>query len=151
MARIYSRKKGKSGSTKPLRTTCPSWVRYSSKEVEKLVVKLGKNGYPPSQIGLILRDSYGIPSVKLVCGKTVTQILSGHKMLSKLPEDLTNLIKKAIRIRKHLNANPKDKHTRYGLQNTESKIRRLVKYYKRTHILPDDWKYRPEKAGLLIE
>lgn len=151
MARIYSRKKGKSGSTRPLRTTCPNWVRYSTKEVEKLILKLRKNGHSTAEIGLILRDSYGIPSVKLVCEKRISQVLKENKMEGKLPEDMSNLIKKAVKIRKHLTQNPKDLHTRYGLQMTESKIRRLVKYYKKKNVLTQDWKYNPAKASLLVE
>ena len=44
MARMYSRDKGKSGSTKPAKKTIPSWVRYKGKEVELLVKKLAKEG-----------------------------------------------------------------------------------------------------------
>ena len=37
-----------------------------------------------------------------------------------------------------------------GLHLTESKIRRLVKYYKKTNKLPAAWKYDREQAKLLI-
>jgi small subunit ribosomal protein S15 len=33
---------------------------------------------------------------------------------------------------------------------TESKIKRLVKYYRRTKKLPKDWRYDPEQAVLII-
>ena len=42
MARMHSRDKGKSRSTKPIAKKVPSWVSYKTKEVEKLVVKLSK-------------------------------------------------------------------------------------------------------------
>ena len=38
-----------------------------------------------------------------------------------------------------------------GLELTESKIRKLVKYYKKTKKLESDWKYDPDKIRLLIE
>lgn len=151
LARMYARKRGSSGSTRPLRTTAPNWIRHSAKEVELLVVKLRREGMDPSKIGLTLRDSYGIPSVKIITGKKITQVLKEHKMPLALPEDLSNLIKKAIRVHKHLGPNRKDLHSKRGLQLNEAKIRRMVKYYKRQGILPAEWKYTADKAALLVE
>ena len=67
-----------------------------------------------------------------------------------LPEDLYNLLEKAIGLRKHMDNNHKDVHNKRSLQNTEAKIRRLVKYYQSTKVLPADWKYKPETAEMLI-
>ncbi|MBD3263168.1 30S ribosomal protein S15 [Candidatus Woesearchaeota archaeon] len=142
MARMHARRKGKSGSKKPLAKTPPSWIGYKSKEVEKLVVKLAKQGLSSSKIGLTLRDSYGIPDVKKLTGKKISQIIKENKLTSDLPEDIQNLIEKAMQIRKHLETHKKDKVTKRGLQLTESKIRRLEKYYKKTKVLPADWKYK---------
>ena len=44
MARMHSRKKGKSGSRRPIKKTPQTWVRYKSKEAELLIVKLAKEG-----------------------------------------------------------------------------------------------------------
>ncbi|NQV08340.1 30S ribosomal protein S15 [Candidatus Woesearchaeota archaeon] len=151
MARMYSRKKGKSGSTKPIVKKQPTWVRYKEKEVEMLVVKLGKEGNSPSQIGITLRDSYGIPDVKLICKKSVTVILAEKKLLSKVPNDLVDLIRRSIDIRKHMESNKKDMTAKRGLQLTESKINRLAKYYKKTGKIGMDWKYDPKRASFLIE
>lgn len=148
MARMYSRSRGKSGSKKPLVTG--SWVRYKPREIELLVVKLARD-HPPSQIGLILRDVYGIPDVKRLTKKKITQILKERSLLPKLPEDLLSLIKKAISIRKHLETNPKDNTAKRGLILTESKIKRLTDYYKTTRRLPENWSYSPEKASLFLE
>ncbi|WP_088334776.1 30S ribosomal protein S15 [Methanopyrus sp. KOL6] len=144
MARMHSRDKGKSGSTRPPRVAPPSWVEYSPEEVESLVVDLAKQGYEPAMIGIKLRDEYGIPDVKLITGKKVTEILEEHGLAPELPEDLLNLIRRAKRVREHLKRHPKDLHSKRGLQLIESKIHRLVKYYKRKGILPEDWKYDPE-------
>lgn len=71
-------------------------------------------------------------------------------MKPKYPEDLTALVRKAVNIRRHLEENPKDLHNRRGLMLVESKIRRLVKYYKRKGVFPPNFKYQPDKAGLLL-
>jgi len=148
---MYSRKKGKSGSTKPVNATVPSWVKYKSKEVELLVVKYFKEGKTPSQIGLYLRDVYGIPDVKIITKKSITTILSEKKLLSEIPEDLMALIKKFILIKKHLDENKHDMPAKRGLQLTEAKIFALIKYYKRVKMLPADWKFDQKKAKLYLE
>jgi len=151
MARMHSRAKGKSRSTKPSRKVVPSWVKYKPKEVELLVVKYAKEGKTPSQIGIYLRDEYGIPDVKLITKKSITKILAERKLLKEVPEDLMALIRKAILIRKHLAENRKDKPALRGLQLTESKIKRLTKYYKRKGRLPITWRYDPKRIRLLVE
>ncbi|MEM5871756.1 MAG: 30S ribosomal protein S15 [Candidatus Aenigmatarchaeota archaeon] len=127
-----------------------SWVDYKPKEVEDLVIKYAKQGFSSAQIGVILRDTYGIPSVKFLTQKTVTQILKENKLYPKLPEDLLDLMKRAVHISKHLEKNRKDYQAKRGLELTESKIRKLAKYYIRKGILPKDWKYDLEEAKLLI-
>tara|TARA_Y100000031_G_C8140523_1_gene347349 strand:+ start:143 stop:598 length:456 start_codon:yes stop_codon:yes gene_type:complete len=151
MARMHSRKKGKSGSTKPVAKKAPSWLQFKGKEVELLVVKYAKEGKTPSQIGTYLRDVHGIPDIAIVTKKSITAILEEKKLLKELPEDLMALIKKAVLVRKHLEANHKDMPGKRGLQLTESKINRLVKYYKRTNKVAKSWKYDPEKVKLQIE
>ena len=151
MARMYSRKRGKAGSKKPIVSEAPSWVRYKPKEIELLIIKLSKSGLLPSQIGLHLRDTYGIPDVKKIVGKRVSEILIEKNVGKKTPEDIASLIKRGIAIRKHLQLNRKDGGATRGLKITESKIRKLEKYYKNTKKLPSDWKYDPEKAELALE
>lgn len=119
----------------------PNWVTYKPKEVEKLVIKLAKQGLEPSKIGLILRDSYGIPDIRKITGKKITKLLVEHDLAPELPEDLANLIKRVGILKKHLEQHKKDAVSKRGLQLIESKIRRLVKYYKSVGKLPADWKY----------
>ena len=69
MARMHSRKKGKSGSKKPLKKVKKVWLRYSDKEVEQLIIKLAKQGNTQSKIGIMLRDTYGVPDVKIILNK----------------------------------------------------------------------------------
>lgn len=148
MARMHSRKRGKSESKRPPKTTPLDWVPLKKEEIEDLAVKLGKRGIPPSQIGMILRDEYGVPLVKRTVGKKVTEILEENGLAPRIPEDLMALISKAYRIRRHLEEHRRDLHAKRGLILTESKIGRLVKYYKRIGKLPPDWRYSPELAEL---
>ncbi len=122
----------------------------SASEVEELVVKLAKGGHSASMIGLILRDQYGVPDVKQITGKSVTQILDEHGLKPEIPEDLMNLIKKAVGLRRHLERNRKDMSSKRALQILESRINRLAKYYVRVGALPAGWRYEPEKAALLV-
>ena len=149
MARMHSRKKGKAGSKRP--TATPKWVTYKNKEVERLVIKLRKDGLETSAIGRVLRDQYGIPSVRAITKKTITQILEENNLLLKIPEDLLNLLKKAVNLRDHMAKNKKDYTSKRGLELLESKIRRLIKYYVKNKKLPADFKYEPERAKLLVE
>ncbi|MCS7132085.1 MAG: 30S ribosomal protein S15 [Hadesarchaea archaeon] len=122
----------------------------SASEVEELVVKLARKGHPASMIGLILRDQYGVPDVKQITGKSVMQILEAHDLKPEIPEDLMNLIKKAVRLRRHLERNKKDMSSKRALQILESRINRLARYYARVGVLPAGWRYEPEKAALLV-
>lgn len=149
MAKMHSRKKGRAGSKKS--PVIAKWIEYSNKEVEKLVLKLRKDGLSATDIGRILRDQYGIASVKDITKKTIVQILEENNLLSKIPEDLFDLLKRAVNLRNHLTKNGKDYTSKHGLELLESKIRRLVKYYVREGKLPRDFVYEPERAKLLIE
>ncbi len=150
MARMHSRKKGKSGSKKPMQKIAP-WVTYSPKEIEEIILKLGRQGLQSAQIGLILRDQYGIPLSAIFTKKKMSKILKENNLYPKLPEDMLNLLKKAVTLRLHMEKNKKDYTSYRGLELTESKIRRLGKYYKKSKVLPLDWKYDPERARLLVK
>jgi|SRR3989338_31268 len=150
MAKMHSRARGKSGSKKPLKKI-PTWAPYKDKEVEKLVVKFGKTGKANSEIGLMLRDTYGISSVKALAGKKIGKILAENNITKKLPEDLLGLIKRMISIKQHLEKNKMDRTAGRGLLLTESKIRRLTKYYKATKKLPEDWKLDMTRLKMYLE
>jgi small subunit ribosomal protein S15 len=150
MARMHSRKKGKSGSKRPSRLLKPEWCEYTAEQVEDLVIQLSKKGESASTIGLVLRDSYGIPLVKAITGKKITQILKENKIINPLPEDLTSLIRRALKVRKHLEENQKDLEGTKGLHRIESKIYRLIKYYKKSGVLESDFKYKPDKVAIMI-
>ncbi|MFX1389333.1 MAG: 30S ribosomal protein S15 [Promethearchaeota archaeon] len=150
MARMHSRKRGTSGSTRPARLEKPVWIELSPEEVENEVVRLARRGYSKSMIGTIMRDSRGVPLVKVVTGKKISQILEENDIEAPLPEVLVNLVRKALSIRKHLETNHKDLEAKKGLNRTESKIYRLIKYYKKKKILAPDFKYDPQKIRTLV-
>ena len=151
MARMHSRNKGRSGSKKPTKRSSYSWMSYKPKEIELLVIKLAKEGNVPSAIGVILRDVYGIPDIKAVTKKSISQLLGKKELLPKFPENLTALLKRVITLQKHLETHKHDTKANRGLTLTESKIRRLIKYYKRAGKLPEAWNYDPTRVKLLVE
>ena len=147
---MYSRRKGKSGSTRPHRKEKPSWIEMGAEELEKIIVQIWKQDKSSSEIGMILRDQYGIPDAKLVTNKKIMHTIMEQGLTPNLPECMRNLIVKALRLRTHLAENKRDVHNKRALQLTESKIRRLVKYYRKTGVLPTDWVYKPDTAEMLI-
>ncbi len=141
MAKLYARRRGRAQSKRLYRASAPSFVRLTPQEIENLIVDLARRGEPPAMIGIILRDKYGIPSVRSVLGKKLSQILKEHNLLPEIPEDLMNLIRKAINIRKHLSQHRKDMASKRALQLVEGKINRLIDYYKSKGRLPQGFSY----------
>lgn len=140
MARVHARVRGKSGSKRPV-TADLGFVKFKSNEVVDLVVKLAKEDVKPTMIGLVLRDTYGIPSVKKITGKSVSKILEEEGFGGKIPEDLVSLVVRIGLLKKHLKNNPRDLHNKRGLLLMESRIRRLSKYYIREGKIPEGWSY----------
>ena len=145
---MHSRKHGKSGSKKPEKKR-HAWLMYEPAEIEKLIVKLAKEGKQNSDIGTILRDQYGVADVRSLNIRVAK--VAEKEVKKEVPDDMYNLIKKAILLRRHLNSNHHDAKAIHGLELLESKVRRLGKYYARKGKLPSGWKYDPEKAKLLVK
>ncbi len=145
MSRMHSKGRGSSGSDKPVNKKNPRWVEYDEEEVKDLVVKLRRNGDDPSQIGMKLRDQYGIPSVKQVTDMKVTEILEDEGLELEVPEDLKNLLEKAESIQDHVEENPKDEDAQRNLELTEAKIRRIADYHREEGNIPEDWKYERDE------
>jgi len=122
---------------------------FDPKDVEQKVVELAKQGHSMAEIGRILRDEYGIPSVRKITGKKISTILKENNLYPQIPDDLRSLIARAVKVIEHLETHKKDKHSRRGLQLIEAKIWRLVKYYKAKGVLPENFQYTRENAKLL--
>ncbi|MEM4134120.1 MAG: 30S ribosomal protein S15 [Candidatus Micrarchaeia archaeon] len=146
MARLHTKKKGKSGSRKF--TGSSLQPEMSKEEIEKIVVDLYRAGNAPSLIGHILRDQYAIGSVRQATGKSILEIIETATGRKEFPENLANLMKKAVRLRAHLEKHKSDLHNKIKLNSIETKIRRLGKYYIRKKVLPADWKYDPAVAAI---
>jgi len=139
-----------SNSALPYRRSVPTWLKLTSVDVEAQIVKLARKGLRPSQIGVVLRDSHGVAQVRRVTGNKIVRILKSKGMAPDIPEDLFNLIKKAVSIRKHLERNRKDVDSKYRLILVESRIHRLARYYKTKRQLPPTWKYESATASALV-
>ncbi|HUW86596.1 MAG TPA: 30S ribosomal protein S15 [Methanoregula sp.] len=150
MARMHARRRGKSCSIRPYRKQAPAWSNTDTKAITKVILDLRKEGASSSKIGLVLRDRYGVPDVKLALGKRIGDVLRENKVASEIPEDLRDLMIKALGLRKHLGENKKDLHNKRQLNLIESKIRRLVRYYRGTKKLQKDFVYKPETTEILL-
>lgn len=141
--------KGRSHSIRPVSKRPPQWCRYQPEEVEALVIKLTREGHSASVIGTILRDQHGIPMARAITGKSITDILAEANMAHSIPEDLGMLLRKASKLRTHLDRNSADLVNKRALLVIEAKIHKLSKYYRRRGILPHNWKYEPRAASII--
>jgi small subunit ribosomal protein S15 len=127
------------------------FVEFKPAEAIEAIVHLANEGHSASEIGMILRDQYGVPKIGKHTGKKLAEILQEHKLLPQIPEDLMNLIRRSVVLREHLAKNKKDMSAKRGLMLTVSKIRALERYYKQAGKLPLQWRYSPEIAALLAK
>lgn len=154
MARMHTRRRGQSGSDKPYNDEPPQWSDVDPSTIEARIVELSNQGYAPSEIGIKLRDEgiqgIPVPNVKLATGQTITDILEENDAAPKIPEDLRNVMERAVRIREHIQNHPQDASNKRALQNAESKARRLISYY-RGDKLSEDFSYSYESAIEVLE
>ena len=150
MARMHSRRRGRSSSRRPFRNQRPAWIEADRQKIVSLILEKHNKGLTTSKIGIELRDLHGIPDVKTALGTSMYEVLKDNGVKMKYPEDIINLMKKAVRLHKHLKTRPKDLHNVRSLQLTEAKIKRLGHYYSRRGVLPQGWAYRIENAKLIV-
>ncbi|MFC7210929.1 30S ribosomal protein S15 [Natronoarchaeum sp. GCM10025321] len=153
MARMHTSRRGSAGSDHPAADEPPEWSDVDADAIEERVVELAEQGHSASEIGLVLRDEgvkgTPIPNVKLATDKKVSEILEENDADPDLPEDLYNLLVRAVRLYEHVEENPQDHQNKRALQNTESKVRRLANYYRGDKI-DEDFDYTYENAVELI-
>lgn len=101
-----------------------------------------------SAIGTILRDQYAIPLVKPITGKSISDTLEASGLASSMPEDLSNLMKKAQGLAVHMDKNKKDLHNKRNMQIIEARIHKLSRYYKREGVMAKNWKYVAKIASV---
>ncbi len=148
MGRLHSHRHGKSHSIRPVTPSVPTWVKQNPGEIEELVIKYAKEGLKASEIGVKLRDQHSIPLTRQVVKKTVTEILEEKGVKTEMPEDLNNLVTKALGLQKHLKEHRSDKRNVRSLELLEAKVHRLSSYYKKIGRIPKTWKYKAVIAQL---
>ena len=148
MGRLHTHNHGKSHSIRPIELKKPDWIKMESNEIEQLIIKYAKDGMTSSQIGIKLRDQHAIPLIRPILKKSITQILNENKLTTELPEDLNNIVQKAINLQKHLKDNKSDNRNVRSLELIEAKVHRLATYYKKKGIIDKKWKYKSVVAQL---
>ncbi len=151
MAKMHSKKRGKSKSRKP-RIIKKTQEEYTDAQIKEKIIELSKKGTKPAEIGRNLRDEYSVGDVRAhLNGKRLNAFLKEENISLEYPPDLLDLIKKAVGVRNHLKNNRTDRHNKVKLSHMESKIKRLTIYYIKEGKLSKDWKYDPQTAHLLLK
>jgi small subunit ribosomal protein S15 len=152
MAKMHTKKKGKSKSRKPIteKGKIPEGLELSAKQIEGMIVDYYKQGMRPAMIGETLKREHNVLDVEQVTGKRLVRILKEQGQTGPVPPDLLDLIAKAVNLNKHIGRNKRDTSNTIRLKRIESKIWRLTKYYIRQGALPSTWRYDPKSAELLI-
>jgi len=106
--------------------TKPTWVKMKEPELKKIILELSET-YAPSQLGIILRDQYGIPTTKIF-GKKLKAYLK--ELGIDRNEDLENATKKIDNLKEHLKNNITDRSAKHKLQHAQSRLNIIKKYFK---------------------
>ena len=147
VGRLHSHRHGQSHSTRPT-LKAPNWVKQTPEEIEELIVKYAKEGLTTSEIGIKLRDQHAIPLVRPLIKKSLKQVLEEKGIKSDMPEDLNNIVNKALGLQKHLKTHKSDRRNVRSLELLEAKVHRLSSYYKKIGRIPNTWKYKSVIAQL---
>jgi len=103
----------------------PTWLKYTEEEVKAIISKLANKGLTAEKIGLVLKDQYGIPDVKIY-GLKIKQVLE-----EKFQEPtILNLDAKLQKIINHYKKNKQDKNAERSLIITKAKLKKRQDYQK---------------------
>lgn len=105
----------------------PAWLKMNEKELKKIIEDLAKK-YAPSKIGTILRDQYGVPTVRLY-GKKLYDYLA--ELGIQTNEELEAVERKVEKIKSHLKKNITDKKAKHKLQKAQTRFNKLKKHYSK--------------------
>ena len=148
MGRLHTHRHGQSHSIRPITPSAPTWVTQNIQEIEELILKYAKDGLTTSEIGVKLRDQYAIPLVRSITKKSISEILEQKGIKQEMPEDLNNIVRKALGLQKHLKTHTSDRRNVRSLELLEAKVHRLSSYYKKIGRIPKIWKYKSVIAQL---
>ena len=97
----------KQESKEPKSTEKFSLIKNRPAELENIIVELAKQNNTPAKIGLILRDKYSIPKVRLL-NKKITKILKEAKINYPMEKEIVS--RKIEKLKLHIKNNKYD-HT----------------------------------------
>lgn len=124
----------------------------TKEDIEKTIEELTKKGKTNADIGLYIKENLKIKNIYAFCGEKIIDIQRRLKLKeNKLPDDLLDLINRAVKLLKHRDKNKKDTRALRGYQITVSKINRLRNYYVKKGRIPKNWRYSEETAKLLTK
>jgi len=103
----------------------PVWVKMKEPELKEIIKKLAEKN-SPSQIGMILRDQYGVPTTRIF-GKKLKAYLK--ELGIERNEDLENAEKKVDRMKEHLKSNITDRKAKHKLQKAQSRLVIIRRYF----------------------
>jgi small subunit ribosomal protein S15 len=149
LARLHTRKHGKSKSRKP--ASADAKLDADRPKVEKAILEYSKQGLDGAAIGRMVKEKHGAGYLKPLLGKRLDRFLAENGAEKRIPDDLMALMRKAVKMHNHLSANHRDVYGKLRLTRVEAKIGRLSKYYRNEGRLPADWKYDPAQAALIIK
>ena len=103
----------------------PTWVKMKEPELKRTIAELAEK-HSPSQIGMILRDQYTVPTTK-VYGKKLKEYLT--ELGIERNEDLENAEKKVEKMKEHLKSNITDRKAKHKFQKAQAQLNKVQKYF----------------------
>ncbi|MBR9705477.1 hypothetical protein GOV14_00415 [Candidatus Pacearchaeota archaeon] len=113
---------------KSKKTEKPVWLKYTKDEVKAIVLKLAEKGFTAEKIGLVLRDQYGIPKVKIFDLKIKEILEEKGKFIEPTNKNLKEKLDKVIT---HYKKNKQDKNAERSLIITKAKLKKREDYQKK--------------------
>ena len=86
--------------------------------------------------------------VRPIINKSITDVLREKKLLPEIPEDLNNIVMKAVNLQKHLKDNKADSRNIRSLELIEANVHSISTHYKKVGKIPENWKYKSVVAKL---
>lgn len=103
----------------------PVWLKYTKDEVIAIILKLANKGLTAEKIGLILKDQYGIPKVKIY-GIKIKNVLEEKDKYE--DPNVKNLKSNLDKIINHYKKNKQDKKAERSLIITKAKLKKREDY-----------------------
>lgn len=98
---------------KQVKEKSPEWIKLKPKEIESSIIELAKQGNSAEKIGILLRDKKGIPKVKTITGKRISQILKENNL--DMQAEKINISNSVEKLKTHLLKNIHDQSAKRAL------------------------------------